>query len=95
MGPRLLKELAWRGLLMATPFVVWFVWRAAALRSGRPIGATPWTWLVAAGAMLVGVSLILSAVTARRDPGGQVYVPAEVDASGRIVPGHFEKAPAR
>jgi len=84
----LLKVLALRALIFAAPFVVWFVWREAARRSGRPMGSTPWPWLVAAGALLAGLSLIGSVVlpTGR---GAGTYVPAEVRADGSIAPGRF------
>jgi hypothetical protein len=87
----LLRELALRALLLAAPFVVWFIWRDVAIRTGRPMGATPWTWLVAAGAVLVGLSLMATAFT-HNDSDGRVYVPAEATPSGAVTPGHFEAA---
>ena len=79
-----------RALLAAAPFVFWFVWREAARRSGRAMGSTPWGWLIAAGGVLVGLSLMASAVF-HGDNRGETYVPAEVTAGGQITPGHFEK----
>jgi hypothetical protein len=90
MGRRLLSRLAIRSLLVAAPFVAWFIWRAVARRTGRPMGATPWAWLVAAGGFLLGVSLIATAVF-HEDNRGDTYVPAEAAPGGRVVPGHFEK----
>lgn len=90
MGPRLLSQLAFRAVLVATPFVGWFIWRAVARRTGRPMGSTPWAWLVAAGGFLLGLSLIATAVF-HEDNRGDTYVPAEVLPNGRIAPGHFEK----
>lgn len=94
MGRRLLSVILFRAVLVAVPFVVWFVWRAWATRHGKPMGATPWAWLVAAGAVLVGLSLVVS-VFFQDDHKDQVYVPAEASADGRVRPGHFEprKAP--
>ena len=39
MGRRLPEVLAWRGALVAAPFVVWFLWRAWAVRTGRPMAS--------------------------------------------------------
>lgn len=90
MGPPLLSQLLWRGLLVATPFVVWFIWRDVARRTGRPMGATPWTWLTAIAGVLLGLSLMATTMF-HNDNRGQTYVPAEVGADGRVLPGHFEK----
>lgn len=90
MGRPLLRQLAPRLLLAAAPFVVWFVWREVARRSGRPMGSTPWAWLVGAAGLLVGVSLIATGLFHGEDRGG-AYVPAEVEPGGHVAPGHFEK----
>jgi len=83
-----------RLLIFAAPSVVYFVWREVARRSGRPMGSTPWTWLVAAGALLAALSLISTAIFPRgRDTGR--YVPAEVRADGTVAPGHFVAREAR
>jgi type VI protein secretion system component VasK len=92
MEPPLAEIVAWRLLLVAAPFVVWFVWAAWARRTGRAMGSTPWAWLVAAGLVLVGLSLIATAVF-HRDNRHDHYVPGEVTASGEVTKGHFEKAP--
>ena len=86
----MLRVFLSRALLIAAPFVVWFVWKWWAERTGRPMGATPWAWLVAAGAVLVGLSLLATPLF-HRDNRGEVYVPGEVTAGGRVSPGHFEK----
>ena len=77
-------------MLVAAPFVVWFLWAAWARRTGRPMGSTPWPWLVAAAGALVGLSLLASALF-HRDNRGDRYVPGEVEPSGRVSEGHFEK----
>jgi hypothetical protein len=86
----LLRQILFRGLLVAAPFVAWYLWAAWAKRTGRPMGSTPWAWLVAAGGALVGLSLIATVVL-HRDNRGDRYVPGEVTADGRVTEGHFEK----
>lgn len=90
MGRPLLEIIALRALLVAAPFAFWFAWRAWARRSGREMGATPWPWLFAIGATLVGISLLATALF-HRDNRGEVYVPGEVTADGRVTKGRFEK----
>ncbi|WP_340645628.1 hypothetical protein [Phenylobacterium sp.] len=86
----MLEVLASRAVLVALPFGLWFLWREVARRTGREMGSTPWAWLFAAGAVLLGVSLMATAAF-RDDNRGEVYVPAEPAKDGRITPGHFEK----
>ena len=86
----MLEVLGIRALLVALPFALWFLWREVARRSGREMGSTPWTWLFAAGALLLGLSLMATAVF-HGDNRGEVYVPAEVTPDGQVSPGHFEK----
>jgi len=86
----LLRLILTRGALFAAPFVVWFLWRAWARRTGRPMGSTPWPWLFAAGAVLIGLSLMAGAIF-HRDNRDEVYVPAEATASGQVTKGHFEE----
>ena len=88
----MLRLLITRAILVALPFVVWFLWRAWARRSGREMGATPWAWLFAAGALLVGVSLMVSVVF-QEDNRGKRYVPAEVQPDGQVTGGRFEAVP--
>ena len=90
MGRRLLRAEGLRAALLAVPFVLWFAWALWARRTGRPMGSTPWPWLFAAGALLVGLSLI-GTVVFHRDNRGDRYVPGEVTAGGRVTEGHFEK----
>jgi hypothetical protein len=91
MEPPLLRIFLIRGSLVLLPFAVWFVWRAQARRSGREMGSTPYAWLTAAGALLVGLSLIGTAVF-HTDNRRERYVPGEVTPSGAVTQGHFEKA---
>lgn len=94
MGRPLPEALATRAALFALPFVGWFAWRTWSRVTGRPMGSTPWPWLFAAGAVLVGLSLMASAIF-HRDNRGEVYVPAEATPSGSVTKGRFEpkKAP--
>ena len=85
----MLRVLLTRAVLLAIPFVVWFAWRAWAKHTGRPMAATPWGWLLTAGLVLVGVSLLATAAF-REDNRGETYVPGEVMADGRVSKGHFE-----
>lgn len=86
----MLRQLAIRGALAAIPLLLWFAWAAWARRTGRPMGSTPWPWLVAAGAVLVGLSLMATAVF-HRDNRGEQYVPGEAGSDGRVTEGHFER----
>ena len=79
---------------MAAPFAIWFLWRWWARRTGREVGATPWVWLVAAAGVLLGLSLMATAVT-HRDTRGMVYVPGEAGPDGQVTEGHYESAPPR
>jgi type VI protein secretion system component VasK len=94
MEPRLLRLLLSRAILLALPFIGWFVWRWWARRSGHQMGSTPWPWLFAAGAVLVGLSLMATAVF-HRDNRGETYVPGETRADGTVTEGHFEEAKPR
>jgi hypothetical protein len=77
-------------VLIALPFALWFLWAAWARRTGRPMGSTPWPWLFAAAALLVGLSLIATVVF-HRDNRNDRYVPGEATAGGRVTEGRFEK----
>ena len=78
-----------RALLAALPFAVYFGWREVTRRKGQDIGATPWAWLVAAGMVLLGVSL-MATVIFRADTRGQTYVPAEAQPGGGVRPSRFD-----
>lgn len=75
-----------RIVLALLPLVLWFVWAEVARRRGKPMGATPWAWLIAAG---LGLMILSLAATALITPRGQdaAYVPVEVGADGRVRPG--------
>jgi len=83
------RVLLTRLILFLIPFAAWFVWQWIAKRTGRPMGATPWTWLAAAGALLAAVSLMATALF-QGDNRAETYVPAETSADGTVTPGHFE-----
>jgi hypothetical protein len=80
--------LAIRLAIFALPFVVYFIWREAARRSGRAMGSTPWPWLVVLGAVLAAASLV-GTVMFKPEPQAGTYIPAEVRADGTVAPGHF------
>lgn len=86
----MLRTVLLRLLLVLAPFVVYWLWAAWARRRGREVGATPWAWLLAAGALLAGVSLIATSVF-HSDNRDLVYRPAETLPDGRVVPGGFEE----
>ena len=90
MERRLLREFAPRLLLVALPFAAWFAWREVARRTGRAMGSTPWGWLAAAAGVLVGLSLMATALF-HEDNRGETYVPGEVTVGGEVTAGHFEK----
>ncbi|WP_148216890.1 hypothetical protein [Phenylobacterium zucineum] len=85
----MLRVLLLRAALMALPFVLWFAWRAWARRNGRDPGETPWAWLVGIAGVLLGLSLMATAVF-HKDTRGQTYVPGEVTADGRVTEGRYE-----
>ncbi len=88
MERRLLRVFLIRLAIFALPFGVYFVWREWARRSGREMASTPWPWLVAAGALLAGLTLI-GGVVLHRGPDTGTYVPAEARADGAVTPGRF------
>ena len=89
MGRRLARVFLIRALLFLAPFAMYAVWRGVAWRTGRPMGSTPWAWLVAAGASLAVLSLVAEAVLPHGVDHGR-YLPAEVRPDGTVRPGHFE-----
>jgi hypothetical protein len=89
----LLRVLLIRAALVATPFVIWFVWREWARRNGRAMGETPWAWLVAAAAVLVAASMLILPLFHDEEADGR-YVPAQTLPDGRVVPGHYEPKPS-
>ena len=91
MGASLLEVVLLRAGLVALPFGLWFVWREVARRTGRPMGSTPWAWLFAVGAILMGLSL-MTTVFLHPDNRGSTYIPAEAAADGHIDPGYFKKS---
>lgn len=89
----MLRIILIRSVLVATPFVIWFVWREWARRNGREMGATPWSWLVAAAAVMVAASMLILPLFHDEGGGGR-YVPAETLPDGRVVPGHYAQQPS-
>ena len=85
----LLRLVLTRALLIALPFVVWFIWSWWARRTGRAMGATPYAWLFAIGAVLVALSL-MATVFLHQDHRGERYVPGEVQPDGTVSGSRFE-----
>jgi hypothetical protein len=56
------------------------------------MGSTPWPWLTAAGAALLGLSLMATALF-HSDNRGERYIPGEVRSDGRVTEGHFDQPP--
>lgn len=78
-----------RAALVAAPFAAWFLWQAFQRRAGREPRPTPWPWLIAVAGLLLGASLMATAIF-RTDNRGQTYVPGEVTSDGRISEGRYE-----
>ena len=85
----LLRILISRLVLAAIPFVVYFAWHAWVTRNGEEARRHPWGWLIAAGFVLVGLSLIATVVLSPTHYG-RTYVPAQTMPDGSIKPGHYE-----
>jgi hypothetical protein len=91
----LLRLLALRLLIIGLPFLGYFLWRAFARRTGRPVGPTPWTWLIGAS---LGIAVVVMIAAATINSGGTGrYVPAQTRPDGSVEPGRFEelKTPPR
>jgi drug/metabolite transporter (DMT)-like permease len=84
----MIRVILVRLALFALPFLIWFVWREAARRAGRPMGSTPWSWLVAVGACLIALSLVAGVFFSPRTRD-LAYVPGSVAADGSVTPGQF------
>ena len=86
-APPLLRVFLTRLVVFAAPFVVYYLWRLWARRTGREMGSTPWAWLAAAGLIFVALSLMSGAFWYRGHPGErQVYGPEGAQSDGRPVP---------
>ena len=82
----MLRFLLLRIVLVVLPLVIWIGWAEISRRRGRPIGETPWAWLIAAGFGLFILSLAATAVFTPQ-ARNSVYVPSQVGADGRVIPG--------
>ncbi len=76
------------------PTVLYLIW-ALAIRdsgSGRKLATIiregPWFWLITAGMLLAGASLVATALTGGGNAGGTYVAPRLED--GRVIPGHIE-----
>jgi hypothetical protein len=78
-----------RLILAAIPFLIYFAWRRWLISRGREAKPPPWGWLIAAAAVLVGVSIIVSIALTPSNLGRR-YVPAETQPNGSVAPGRYE-----
>jgi len=85
----LLRLVLSRLILAAIPFLVYFAWRRWLTSKGREAKPPPWGWMVAAAAVLVGLSIVLRVVTTPSNLGRH-YVPAETQPDGSVKPGRYE-----
>jgi hypothetical protein len=70
----------------------WAAWRAA---KGEPVAKpswwdAPWPWLVAGGIALMVATIAFIAINEGAPPGAD-YRPAELDRSGHVTPGGFDR----
>jgi hypothetical protein len=85
MTRRILFEL----MLFVLPFVAFWVWRWARGRAGAPLPSWPWIKLVAAGLVIVTISITVQSLTQPRHVNER-WVPAQVGPDGQLIPGRFE-----
>lgn len=83
----MLSLIAIRLLLVALPFLLWLGWMEIAKRRGKPLGSTPWAWLLAAGLALAAISLIVGGLLAPRVDPDATYVPVQISPTGEVTPG--------
>jgi bacteriorhodopsin len=81
-------------LPLILPTVIYLIW-ALAIRdsgSGKKLATIlregPWFWLIVAGMLLAGASLVFTALSRGGDPTGRYVAPRLED--GRVIPGHIE-----
>ena len=79
-----------RAVLIALPFVAWFVWSKLARRADVKM---PFVTLFLIGIALAGASVVAT-VLLHEDNRAERYVPAEARESGEVTPGRFEELPA-
>jgi hypothetical protein len=87
----LLRVFLTRLIIFAAPFIAFYIWREIARRSGREMGSTPWTWLAAAGAIFVALSLMSGAFWYRGHRPHATYGPEGALPDGRPAPAESVK----
>lgn len=81
-------------LPLILPTVLYLIWALAIRNSGSGkrlatiLREGPWFWLIVAGMLLAGASLVFTALSRGGDPSGRYVAPRLED--GRVVPGHIE-----
>jgi hypothetical protein len=90
------KTLLTKVLPLVLPILIYLAWwrlmrrRAVAQGQEAPeLKDAPWTWLFAAGFVLLIITLFVLGLTWGEEPGG-TYVPPVLEG-GIIVPGHIER----
>ncbi len=76
-----------RLLLIALPFVVWYVWSHIDQKRGNPKRTAPRVWLAAIGLLLVAASLLVTGLIGTANDKNATYVPVETAPNGTLVPG--------
>ena len=87
----MIRLMLLRGLLVALPFVAWYVYATLARRSGREPPRAPYAWLFLGGMALMAGSLFATALIGDEHTD-DVYVPAEALEDGRVGPPRYEDA---
>ncbi|MDZ3836321.1 MAG: DUF6111 family protein [Rhodospirillales bacterium] len=81
-------------LPLILPTVLYLIWALAVRDSGSGrkmatiIREGPWFWLIVAGMLLAGASLVFTALSRGGDPTGR-YIAPHLE-NGRVVPGRIE-----
>ena len=87
----MIRLMLLRGLLVALPFVAWYVYASVLRRTGREPPRAPYAWLFLGGMALMASSLFATALLGDEHTD-DVYVPAEVREDGRVLPPRYETA---
>jgi hypothetical protein len=89
MEASLLRVWLTRLVLVVLPLAIYIAWQRWHISKGREVGATPWGWLIGAGAVLAGLSMMASVIF-QPDHVGRTYLPGQTQTDGSVRPGRFE-----
>lgn len=76
-----------RLFLVALPIIIWLIWAEVAKRRGKPMGSTPWAWLLTAGFFLFGISILATVLIGPQIDPNASYVPVQAGPDGEVIPG--------